>query len=269
MSETTVGAARPADRVRQIVVAVSLVLAIVGAAIGSGAFGGTPIQKAAGGALSADATYIAPATPAFSIWSLIYLGLVVYTVVQFLPSRAADERQRALGYPVAASLLLNAAWILSVQADMLGFSVLVIVLLVVVLGYAFRVCVVLPSRGWLDAVTVDGVVGLYLGWVCVATAADIAATLTAGGFDGWGLSADAWAVVVIAATGVIGVALAVAGRGRIAPTLSLCWGLVWLAVARLAGDPHSVAAAVSALVVVGVVVIATLVFRVRAVRAAR
>src|SRR5699024_9254852 len=47
--------------------------ALVAAFIGSGALGGTPIAEAAGGVLSADATPVAPAGSAFSIWSVIYL----------------------------------------------------------------------------------------------------------------------------------------------------------------------------------------------------
>ncbi|WP_417561702.1 tryptophan-rich sensory protein [Microbacterium sp.] len=255
----------PSDRIRQVVVLVSLVFALVGAAVGSGAFGGTPIQKASGGALSATATPIAPAVPAFSIWGVIYLGLAAYAVWQVLPGRAADPRQRMLGYPVAASLLLNAAWILSVQAGLLTLSVVVIAVLLAVLAFAFTVCVHTRGASWVEAVLIDGVIGLYLGWACVATAANISAVLVAAGFTGWGIPADVWAVVVVAVAGVIGVALAIAGRGRIAPSLSLCWGLVWVGVARLNGEPHSVPAATSAFIAVAIVILATVLCRAAAV----
>ncbi|WP_417555234.1 tryptophan-rich sensory protein [Microbacterium sp.] len=259
----------PADRIRQVVVLVSLVLALAGAAVGSGAFGGTPIQNASDGALSADATPIAPAVPAFSIWSVIYLGLAACAVWQALPGRAADPRQRVLGYPVAASLLLNAAWILSVQAGLLALSVVVIAALLAVLAFAFAVCVRTRGKGWVEAVLVDGVIGLYLGWVCVATAANISAVLVAAGFTGWGVPADLWAVVVVGVAGAVGVALAMAGRGRIAPSLSLCWGLVWLGVARLNGEPHSVPAATSAFITVAIVILATILCRAAAVTRSR
>src|ERR1700712_3333628 len=129
------------DTVRQIVVAVSAVLALIGSFIGSGAAGGTPIQDAAGGALSATATPIAPAGSAFSIWSVVYLGLLAYAVWQALPAPKTSARQRVLGYWIAASLLLNAAWILSVQFDQLGLSVPVIVALLVVLIRCVFLCV--------------------------------------------------------------------------------------------------------------------------------
>src|ERR1700712_5282102 len=113
----------PRDLPRQLTVLVSAIIAIVGAFIGSGAAGGTPIQDAAGGALAADATPIAPGGPAFAIWSVIYAGLIAYAVWQLLPAQRRDPRQRTLGYPIAASLILNAAWILSVQFGLLGLSV--------------------------------------------------------------------------------------------------------------------------------------------------
>jgi len=57
--------------------------------------------------------------------------------------------------------------------------------------------------------------------------------------------------------------IAVAGRGRLTPALSLSWGLAWLAVARLTGSPLSTPAAVAALVSVAVIVTLTLSLRLR------
>lgn len=256
-------AATGADTVRQVVVVVSLLVAIGGGVIGSGALGGTPIAEAAGGALSADATLIAPAGPAFSIWSVIYLGLAAYAVWQLLPGQRASERQRRLGYPVAASLLLNAAWILSVQAGLLWLSVVVIVLLLAVLAIAFRICVRRQPTGWVEAIVVDGVIGLYLGWVCVATAANTAAWLTDVGFDGWGLNPDAWGVIVVAVAALVGIGLAVGCRGRLSPAVSLGWGLSWVAVGRLTGEPYSVSVGATAIAAVVAVVTITAFVRLR------
>ncbi len=259
--------AEPAhDLTRQLTVAVSAVIAVVGSSIGSGAAGGTPIQDAAGGALSADATLIAPGTGAFSIWSLIYLGLLVYAVWQFLPAQKRAARQRALGYLVAASLILNAAWILSVQFDLLGLSVPVIIVLLAVLARAFMVTIQNPPHSAIDGVVTDGTIGLYLGWVCVATAANIAAVLVAAGFDGWRIDAEVWAAVVLAVAAVVGILLAVYGGGRIAPTLSLGWGLVWVGIARLSTEPASTSTAIAAFVATGAVVLVTVVARVHAQR---
>jgi hypothetical protein len=254
--------------VRRVAVAVAAAAAVVGSFIGSGAAGGTPIQDAAGGALSASATAIAPAGGAFGIWSVIYAGLVAFAVWQFLPTRvtgpANPARHDVLGVPVVLSLLLNAAWILSVQAGWLGFSVLVIVALLADLAWAFSLLRRRRGEGTVEAVLTDGTLGLYLGWVSVATAANVAAWLSASGFRGFGLGQDAWGSVVAAVAGLVGVLVAVAGRGRVAPTLSLGWGLAWVAVGRLDGPLVSVPTAVTALVAVVAVVVVTLAVRSRA-----
>ncbi len=256
------------DLVRQIVVAASAVVAVIGSFIGSGAAGGTQIQHASNGALAADATLIAPYGPAFSIWSVIYLGLVAYAVWQFLPAQKTATRHRRLGYPVAASLLLNAAWILSIQFDLLWLSVPVIIVLLAVLARIFVLMLANKPLSTLDAVITDGTMGLYLGWVCVATAANIAAVLVASGFNGFGLDANAWAVLVLAVAAAVGIALAFYGRGRLSPAAALCWGLAWVAVARLSGELLSPPAATAAIVGAALVLALTVAARLRAHRTA-
>ncbi|MBG6212291.1 phosphoglycerol transferase MdoB-like AlkP superfamily enzyme [Cryobacterium sp. CAN_C3] len=256
------------DLLRQTVVLLSSILAIAGSFIGSGAAGGTPIQNASGGALAADATPIAPDGPAFGIWTPIYLGLIAYAIWQFLPAQKTDARQRTLGYPIAASLLLNAAWILSIQFDLLVLSVPVIVLLLIVLIRAFQLTLRSRPKNLVETIVADGTVGLYLGWVSVATAANVTAVLVASGFEGFGLSADLWAVLVIAVAGLVGVLLAVYGRGRLAPAVSLSWGLAWVAVARLTGNLLSTPTAIAAIIAVAAIVIVTISLRLRTPRSA-
>jgi hypothetical protein len=261
--------------VRKVVIAGSALIAVVGSFIGSGAAGGTPIQDAAGGALSASATAIAPAGPAFGIWSVIYAGLVGFAVWQFLPGRgdtagrrARERRHDRLGVPVTLSLLLNAAWILSVQAGLLRTSGVVIVALLAVLVWTFVVLRRTRGTGFglVESILTDGTFGLYLGWVCVATAANIAAVLTAGGFRGLGLGLDLWGAVVAAVAGLVGVVVATAGGGRLAPAASIAWGLAWVAVARLDGPLVSVPTAVVAVVAALATVVVTLVIRAGGVR---
>ncbi len=155
------------------------------------------------------------------------------------------------------------------QFGFLWASEPIIVALLVVLVWTFAILRRTRPSGVVEAIVTDGTFGLYLGWVCVATAANTAAVLTAAGFRGFGLGQDVWGVLVAAVAGLVGVLLAVWGRGRLAPTVSLCWGLAWVAVGRLDGPLVSVPTAVTAVVAVVVVVLVTLVVRSRAGWAAR
>lgn len=238
---------------RQVAVTVSFLLAMAGTAIGVGAFGGVPIGEAAGGLLAPDATHLAPASPAFSIWTVIYIGLGAYTLWQW---RDRHDHRR-IAAPAIASLLLNAAWILLIQAGQVWLSVLVILLLLVVLAELFRRTTARPARGPLERLVVDGTFGLYLGWVCVATCANIAAALAGSGFTGIG-SPEWTAVAVLAVAGAVGVALCLAGRRPIAAPLAVVWGLTWIAVARTTGEPHSEVTAIAAGIAAAATAVATI-----------
>lgn len=251
-----------ADVVRQVVVAVSAVVAVVGSAIGSGAFGGTPIAEAGGGAFSAEATLVAPDRPAFAIWSLIYLGLVGYAVWQALPAQRTDPRQRSTGWLAAASLVLNAVWILVAQAGYVAASAVIIVgllvVLVAILGRLFRS--VPGSR--VEGVLVDGSFGLYAGWVSAATIANIAAALVDAGVTEGVLGADTWGVFVTAVAAAVGTYVAAVSRGSFGYGAALTWGLGWIAIGRTSGPDTSATVVAAAGLAAGIVAAATLLTRV-------
>lgn len=250
------GAARPTDVVRQAAVLGGSLLATAAAAVGGGAFGGQPVAEAAGGALSASATHLAPGGPAFTIWSVVYAGHLALAVRQALPGQRADVRQREVGWLVVASLVLNAAWLGAVQLEQLGLSVAVIAVLLGVLVVEMLRLVRRGPRSLVEAVVVDVPVGLYLGWVAVATVANVAAVLADAGLTDPPGGADLWAGVVVGAVALVGAGLGVATRGRLAVAAATAWGLAWVAVARASGEPRSpstaVVAGVGAAVVLGV-----------------
>ncbi len=235
-------------------VAVSAVLAIVGSFLGSGVWIGTPVAEAAGGALSATSTLVAPSGPAFSVWTVIYIGFVAYAIWQFF----AGPRQHALRVPIAVSMLLNAAWILSIQAGLLWASVVIIGALLAVLVRVFVLTQRVAPQNTLDAVATDGTMGLYLGWVCVATIANITAWLVDLGITA---GATFWAVAVLVAAAVVGVGLAVYSRGAIAPSLGIVWGLMWIAQGRLVGELSNATVGWAAVVAALVVAVYTAVVR--------
>lgn len=240
---------------RQSLIIASASFMLIAAAVGGGAFGGASVDELQGGALSAQGSYLAPAGPAFSIWSLIYLGLIAYTVWQALPARRRDPRQEAVGGWIAAAMVLNGLWLVTARYLTLWLTVIVIALLLAVLARVMIILGRFAARSTVERVVVDGANGLHFGWVTIATVANAAAWFTAVAPASWAEQADVWAVAVLVAVLIIGVAAAWALR-RIAPALATAWGLVWLAAGRLTGEPESVPTAVTALIVAAVLVAA-------------
>jgi hypothetical protein len=150
-----------------------------------------------------------------------------------------------------------------VQAGLLWLSCVVIVLLLAALLVTFVLVLRTrtPGQGIVESIVLDGTVGLYLGWVSIATAANLTAGLQTSGFDGFGWAPDAWGIVVVTLAGLAGLALAVAGRGRLSPTASLAWGLAWVAVSRTTGELVSAPVATTATIVASALVVATIVIR--------
>lgn len=252
---------RGKDTARQIVVIFAFCLMIAAALLGVGVFGGTPIHDVQDGALDADGSYLAPARPAFSIWSAIYLGLLGYTAWQAYSRQRERERQRALGALVAATMVLNGLWSIAAQFASLPVTVLVILLLLIALAVTFHVTMAFPGRGVADSVLIDGVTGLHFGWVTVATVANIAAWV-APTPDGEGGGATGWGVATVVLIAIAGVVIAWWSRWRLAPGLAMGWGLAWIAVARLGGEPADAAIGVAAIVAAGIVVLTPMIGKV-------
>lgn len=244
------------DRVRQGWVTLSAFLCVLGTLIGFGLIG-SQVEDSLGGALTADATLIAPASSAFRIWSVIYTGMVVYVVWQWLPANATAREARSTGWLAGASLVLNGAWIWSTQWGSVWPGVVIIVALAVVLGLLMaRLGRPVPGRtAALWAVHVP--FGLYLGWVAVATCANITAALVASGVRPGPVVETVLAVVVLGVAAALGVVLATQFGGNLAVTAAMVWGLSWIAIGRTLAEPRSLATAVAALAAALIVLVAT------------
>jgi hypothetical protein len=231
------------DTLRSVAVAASVVVAIIAGAWGSGMWGGTPVAELAGGALDSDATLLAPAPAAFAIWSVIYAGLVAFAVFHCWPGHAAAPRLRATGWLVAAASALTAAWVALTQAELLWLGNAVIAGIVALLAWAGKRLALDPPRTWAARLAVDVPVGLFLGWVCIALVAGIAAAGAASIPDHEPGDGAAIAAVVLAGVAVLAMLLARWLRGSpqvgIGAGLALSWGLWWIAQARLQGEPAS------------------------------
>ncbi|OYO14642.1 hypothetical protein CGZ94_08705 [Enemella evansiae] len=246
------------DTTRRILVTVAMAVCLVGTAFGTGLIG-TRVEESSGGSLAADATLLAPAGPAFTIWSVIYLGLLAHVVWQWLPAQRTSDRARATGPLIAVSMVLNAAWLGVTQVGWIWVSVLVIIALLAVLSIIGRRLARTRPTGPVETVVVDGTMGLYLGWVTIATVANIAAALASSGVD-FGGANPIVAVVVLAVAGLIGLAQARSLGGKWGVGLALGWGLAWIAIGRLTDAPQSALVGVVAALVALLVLAATALF---------
>ena len=187
-----------------------------------------------------------PAGYVFSIWGLIYLGWIAFIIFQLQPSQKESPRLRRLGYLFALSNLANAAWLFCWHYNLFGLSVLVMLaLLGLLIASYLRLNVnrsdVKPVEYW----SVDVLFSVYLGWITVATVANITDWLYFIGWDGFGISAQLWAVIMLVAASLLGLVMALTRRD--AGYLSvLVWAFIGIAVKQSAEPVVAISAWVAA-----------------------
>ncbi len=122
--------------------------------------------------------YFVPAGYVFSIWGLIYIGLIAYAVFQALPSQRQNPRLRATGWWTVLAGLANSVWIFlwhyeQFPATLAAMLVLLASLIVTYLRLGTGRTTVSPAEKWAVRIPFS----IYLGWITVATIANVTSLL--------------------------------------------------------------------------------------------
>ncbi|MFC2030384.1 TspO/MBR family protein [Chloroflexota bacterium] len=174
--------------------------------------------------------YFVPAGYVFSIWGLIYLALIGFTVYQALPSQRESASLRRIGYLYALSCLANVAWLILWHYEYFELTVVAMLsLLGLLIAIYLRLNIgrtrVSTAERWLVHVPFS----LYLGWITVATIANVTSALSYLNWTGWGISPEIWAVIMLLAAAVIASAVCIT-RGDAAYGLVVVWAFAGIAV---------------------------------------
>jgi benzodiazapine receptor len=174
--------------------------------------------------------YFVPAGYVFSIWSLIYLGWIAFTIYQTLPAQKENPRLRRLGYLFAISCLFNGGWLFCWHYNFFGLSVLVMLTLVGLLIASYLALNVGGDRvSKVERWCIDSPFGVYLGWISVAAIANIADWLYLIQWNGFGLAPQAWAVIMLGVASLLGLLIAVTRRDA-GYLLVFVWAFAGIAV---------------------------------------
>jgi len=133
-----------------------------------------PINNRTTGAVSDSyPNLFAPAGLTFSIWGLIYLLLAGYVVYQFTKRAANKESLLGKINPLfIATSLANFLWIFAWHYDYIGFSV---ILMLILLFLLIKIADILRREkfsAW-EKLFIMAPFSVYFGWITVATIANI------------------------------------------------------------------------------------------------
>ena len=175
-------------------------------------------------------TLITPAGYVFAIWGIIYILLGVFVVYQALPRERNSEYHTKISWLFIVSSLINIAWIFVWQFESLVLSVvLIFALLLSLIAIYLRLDIGRTKVKTGERLAVHLPFSVYLGWITIASIADVAITFTAYNWDGFGISPQTWAIFVVALALIITM-LMLGIRKDIAYALVVIWALVGIGV---------------------------------------
>jgi len=188
-------------------------------------------------------TVVTPAGYAFTIWSLIYVGMIAFSIYQLLPSKLGSFRQIRTLYIL--SCLLNCSWIYFWHRDAIGICLVLIFGLLITL--LLMIGILPKETSAREALMTRAPLGIYAGWVTAASLVNLAIFLLVAEVN---LSAQAWNILgsgLIIFAAMAALIVRVKLRNFLFP-LAVAWAATANAVRQSGNTMIVVAAAIATIV---------------------
>jgi hypothetical protein len=245
----------PKDSIRQLANILSVLLALTVNILAST----LPLNGQNTGEISDRfAVYFVPVGYVFAIWGLIYIGWIAFAIYQALPAQRENPRLRKLGYLFALSGVFNAAWLFCWHYNRFGLSVIVmLVLLGLLIASYLKLDVGETPVSTIEKWSVDIPFSVYLGWITVATVANVTHYLYFIGWTGLGIAPQVWAVIMLGVASLLGLLMTFSRRDS-GYLFVLVWSFAGIAVKQAAESLVANAAWMAALAALGLAVFSIL-----------
>jgi hypothetical protein len=196
--------------------------------------------------------YSNPFTPAgyvFAIWGIIYALLLVFAIYQALPKQKDKPFQNQISALFILSSIFNVVWLFLWQYDYITVSVvLMFALLATLTAIYLRLRIGKSGVPLKDKLCVHLPFSVYLGWITMASIANVAAALVSVRWNGFGLSVETWAIAAMSIALIVTL-IVIAARKDAAYSLVVVWALAGIAV-KQSTHPNIVAVAEVAIAVI-------------------
>lgn len=146
-----------------------------------------------------------PAGITFSIWGLIYLLLLGYTIYQFKTQKGKKARSfSTIRKLYIITSLSNIAWIFAWHYQVIWLSVLIMINLLVSL---IKIANITNEEQYSlkETILVRIPFSIYFGWITVATIANITVLLVSINWDGFGIADNVWTIIILLVGAAIGI----------------------------------------------------------------
>jgi len=175
-----------------------------------------------------------PAGLTFSIWGIIYLGLLGFVVYQAKDIFSSDTKSphwfNQIGILFILTCGVNIGWIYLWHYGHTLYSVLMMsVFLILLITIYQRLGIGRANYSGAEKWLVQVPFSIYLGWITVALIANVTAYLVSINWDGFGISQMNWTILMITVAAFIGQKM-LSSRGDIFYGLVLIWAFVGIII---------------------------------------
>lgn len=241
------------DKIRQILVIISTVGVIF---VNYLAASGSINNKTTGELSDKYLTDITPAGYAFAIWSLIYVGMIAFSIYQALPINADNKFFKKIRTFYILNCVVNCGWIYAWHYELLPLSLLLMLILLGTL--IFINLTLINAETTAEVITTKIPFNIYFGWITVATILNASITLVYFSVKfSETLTSIIGAILILTAT-TIGVLLRYKISSVFYP-LTIAWGITAIAV-KQSGDIIIVATSAIAVIALLIAAIAGIIF---------
>jgi len=177
-----------------------------------------------------------PAGYVFSIWGLIYIGMILFTAYQALNSQRENSLIDKIAPAYWIANMANNVWLFLWHWEFFPLTLIAMLTILVSLISLYRQfdktdSPLTPSEVWLVKIPFS----IYLGWISVATISNISQVLFFTGWNGFGLSPEIWTVTMLAVAAALGILMLLRERD-FAYSAVLIWAFIGIA-AKQADNP--------------------------------
>lgn len=180
----------------------------------------------------ANLTLITPAGYVFSIWGIIYVLLGIFVIFQALSSEKGKDYHEKISWLFVLSSVFNIIWLFLWQFEYLVFSVLLMFLILAsLIAIYLRLDIGKSEVPLREKLTIHVPFSTYLGWITIASIANVSVTLVSVGWDGFGINLETWATLTVIIALLISV-LVIAIRKDISYGLVIIWAFVGISLGQ-------------------------------------
>lgn len=182
-----------------------------------------------------------PAGITFSIWGIIYFLLIAFIIYQsrdlFSKNKIDMPYLHKISYFLIIASIANIAWVILWHYEQIILSLVpMIVLFLSLLKIYLELNIGKEKISIKDRLFFQVPFSVYIGWITVATIANVTAVLVTIGWDGFGLSEYLWTILVLIVATLITL-LVIVYRFDVAYSLVIIWALMGIVIKRTNSDP--------------------------------